>query len=240
MTQQLAERPHTPLIVVRGLTKSYPAGGDGAAISAAAGIDLDIERGSVTALTGPSGSGKSTLLHLIGALDHPDSGTIEVDGTNVTELRRRALSAYRRGMGFVFQRFHLLPTLTALENVMAPVLTTRTSYDKVGRARELISRVGLEGRETALPSQLSGGQQQRVAIARALISRPTVILADEPTGNLDSNTASDIIDLLISLRDTDDATLLIATHDPAVTAHCDEAIHLTDGRLRTPDPEASQ
>ncbi|MER5640916.1 ABC transporter ATP-binding protein [Kitasatospora sp. NPDC002227] len=225
--------PQEPLIAVRGLCKTYRTGEAVGGVPAADRIDLDITRGSITALTGPSGSGKSTLLQLIGALDRPDAGTIDVDGTRVTELRGRRLSGYRGSLGFVFQRFHLLPTLSALDNVLVPVLNLRTDYDRGARARELLEQVGLSGRESALPSQLSGGQQQRVAIARALINRPSVILADEPTGNLDSRTAEEVVDLLLSLRARYDTTLVIATHDPVLTARCDHVVHLVDGRVRT-------
>jgi putative ABC transport system ATP-binding protein len=143
------------------------------------------------ALTGPSGSGKSTLLHIIGAIERPDSGQVLVDGTEVTALRGAALAAYRRRVGSVFQRYHLLLALTALDNVISPLLPYRTGWNRRERGRELLDAVGLAGREQSLPSRLSGGEQQRVAIARALINRPSLLLADEPTGNLDSQNAGE-------------------------------------------------
>ncbi|OFE15181.1 ABC transporter [Humibacillus sp. DSM 29435] len=188
------------------------------------------------AVTGPSGSGKSTLLHLIGAIDRPDAGTITVDDTEVTTLTRGALARYRRGIGFVFQRYNLLPALTALDNVTAAVLPYPTDFDKKTRAAALLAQVGLAGRENSLPSRLSGGQQQRVAIARALIGRPRLILADEPTGNLDSHTGAEILALLLGLRDTEGVTIMIATHDPTIAAQADHTIHITDGQITPSHP----
>ena len=171
-------------------------------ITAAHEVSLTIEPGSVIALTGPSGSGKSTLLHLVGAIERPDSGTITSDGTELTALHGAALAAYRRTVGFVFQRYNLLPALTALDNVIAPVLPYRTGWDKPDRGRQLLAAVGLAGRERSLPSRMSGGEQQRVAMARALVNTPSLLLADEPTGNLDSQNASEILDLLLRLRES--------------------------------------
>lgn len=194
-------------------------------------VTLTITAGSVVALTGPSGSGKSTLLHLIGAIEQPDEGTVTVDGVDVTALRRGGLARYRQRVGFVFQRYHLLPALTVLDNVLAPVLPRRGRADHVAQARELIEAVGLAGRERALPAQLSGGQQQRVAIARALMGRPGLLLADEPTGNLDSTTGAQILDLLLGLRDRHGMTIVLATHERAIAARCDRLIRLGDGRV---------
>ncbi|MFF8960162.1 ABC transporter ATP-binding protein [Streptomyces sp. NPDC014894] len=218
------------MLTVSELCKTYQAD-SGTPLRACDRVGVTASRGEVVALTGPSGSGKSTLLHLIGALDVPDSGTIEVDGVTVTGLGRRALAEYRRGVGFVFQRFHLLPTLTALDNVMAPLLPYRTSFDKRARARELLDAVGLEERAGALPSKLSGGQQQRVAIARALINRPSLVLADEPTGNLDSRTGAEVMEVLLSLRETFGSTVVMATHDPSMVDRCDRAVELRDGKV---------
>jgi putative ABC transport system ATP-binding protein len=205
---------------------------DGAqAVTALDSVSLSVAPGSTLALRGPSGSGKSTLLHMIGALDRPDAGTVVVGGTDLGSLSRRRLAAYRRRVGFVFQRFNLLPALTALDNVMAPVLPYRVEFDREARGRELLAAVGLAGRETSLPSRLSGGQQQRVAIARALIGRPPIVLADEPTGNLDSRTGAEIIDLLLGLRDEYGITVLVATHDHAVAARCDTVVQLVDGLI---------
>ncbi|MFC7591958.1 ABC transporter ATP-binding protein [Nonomuraea antimicrobica] len=191
-------------------------------------VSLEFAAGGATALMGHSGAGKSTLLQLIGGMDLPDSGEIVVDGT---PLPRRRLDAHRRRTGFVFQRFHLLPALSVLDNVLAPVLPYRVGFDRQARGRELLEAVGLAGRERALPSQLSGGQQQRVAIARALIARPPLLLADEPTGNLDSATGQEIVDLLFGLRERYGMTMLIATHNPELAATCGRLVRLADGRV---------
>jgi putative ABC transport system ATP-binding protein len=183
------------------------------------------------AVTGPSGSGKSTLLQLIGGLDRADAGTIQVDDREVTALRGDALAAHRRQTGFVFQRFNLLPALGARDNVLAPVIPFRAEFDRVARADELLAAVGLAGRESSLPSRMSGGQQQRVAIARALVWEPGLLLADEPTGNLDSTTSAAVLDLLVELQRTRGTTILIATHDPQVARRCDRLVRLEDGRL---------
>jgi putative ABC transport system ATP-binding protein len=194
-------------------------------------LTLSVAAGAMIAVTGPSGSGKSTLLHLLGAIERPDAGTITVDKVVVTGLRRGRLAEYRRSIGFVFQRYHLLPALTALDNVVAPVLPYRVDFRKADRARELLAAVGLAGRENALPAQLSGGQQQRVAIARALIGRPRLLLADEPTGNLDSVTGTEILDLLAELRTTYGMTMLVATHEQHVAARSDRVLRLRDGAV---------
>jgi putative ABC transport system ATP-binding protein len=223
------------------LTKRYGRPGR----PAATGVDnlaIDVPAGEIVAITGASGSGKTTLLHLVVSIEHPDSGTIQVGKTMVTELSARRLPEFRRSVGLVFQRFHLLPALCALDNVVAPVLPYRRPYDKVARARELLERVGLTGREHALPSELSGGEQQRVAIARALIGRPDLLLADEPTGNLDSQSGSDVLDLLLQMRDEYGMTMLIATHSMQVASRCDRLIRLLDGAIvddRTISAEAS-
>jgi putative ABC transport system ATP-binding protein len=209
-------------VSLRGVTRRYPG------LTALDAVDLEIEDGSAVALTGPSGSGKSTVLHLLGGMDRPDDGTVEADGTALTP---RQMDAHRRRVGFVFQRFHLLPALTVLDNVLAPVLPRRVDFDRRERATELLEAVGLADRADALPSELSGGQQQRVAISRALINRPGLLLADEPTGNLDSATGREIIDLLLSLRERYGMTMLVATHDPEVAANCDRIVRLHDGRI---------
>jgi len=216
-------------VSARGLVKSFGTGD--ARIVAIDDVTVHISAGSVVGLTGPSGSGKSTLLHLIGAIERIDEGSIEVDGHDLARLSRRRLADFRRTLGFVFQRYHLLPALTALDNVVVPVLPHRVDFDKHERAAQLLAAVGLEGREDALPSQLSGGQQQRVAIARALIARPAMLLADEPTGNLDSATGAGILDLLFGLRARHPMTIIVATHEQQVAVRCDRVIQLRDGRI---------
>jgi putative ABC transport system ATP-binding protein len=216
----------------------------GQTVTALADLSLSLESGAIVAVTGPSGSGKSTLLHVVGAMDRADEGRIEVGDFVVSELDRRTQVAYRRRIGFVFQRFHLLPALTSLDNVAAPVLPQRVAFDKHERARELLAAVGLAGREHELPTRLSGGEQQRVAIARALVNDPGLLLADEPTGNLDSETAAEIVQLLLDLRAERGMTILVATHNVQVAARCDRVVRLQDGRLlddvevpRTEPPE---
>ncbi|HCU97697.1 MAG TPA: ABC transporter [Actinobacteria bacterium] len=217
-------------IELHAIRKSYGIGKD-QIVRAADDVSLRIDAGTFVALTGASGSGKSTLLHLIGAIERPDSGTIRTGGTDVTALRGPALAAYRRTVGFVFQRYHLLPALTALDNVIAPVLPYRTSFNKKERGRQLLSAVGLAGREQSLPAKMSGGEQQRVAIARALINTPALLLADEPTGNLDSANATEILQLIAGLRREHTMTIILATHDPQVAAHCERMIRLRDGAI---------
>jgi putative ABC transport system ATP-binding protein len=209
-------------VVLRGVSRRY------AGLTALDGIDLSVEDGVAAAIVGPSGVGKSTILHLVGGMDLPDEGSIEIDGS---PLKRRGLDAHRRRIGFVFQQFHLLSALTVLDNVLVPVLPRRVEFDRKARARGLLEAVGLAERASALPSELSGGQQQRVAIARALINRPSLLLADEPTGNLDGATGREIIDLLLDLREEYGMTMLIATHDAEVAASCDRIIRLQDGRV---------
>jgi putative ABC transport system ATP-binding protein len=204
---------------------------EGVELIAADGVSLAVEPGALVALTGPSGSGKSTLLHLVGGVDGADGGSIRVDDREVTALSGDALAAHRRHVGFVFQRFNLLGALTARDNVLAPVVPFKVGFDKAGRADELLAAVGLQGRERSLPSRMSGGQQQRVAIARALVWEPGLLLADEPTGNLDTRTGAAILDLLLDVRAQRGTTILLATHDPVVAARCDRLVRLQDGRI---------
>jgi putative ABC transport system ATP-binding protein len=217
-------------IELRGVGKAYSAGND-RLVRAADDVTLTIGAGAFIALTGASGSGKSTLLHLIGAIERPDTGTIRRGGTNVTALRGAGLAAYRRTVGFVFQRYNLLPALTALDNVLAPVLPYRTTFSKKERARDLLAAVGLAGREHSLPARMSGGEQQRVAIARALINTPTLLLADEPTGNLDSANATEILQVLARLRAERGMTIILASHDPQIAAQRERLIRLRDGAV---------
>ncbi|MEU9919230.1 ABC transporter ATP-binding protein [Streptomyces sp. NPDC051001] len=209
-------------VALRGVSRRYPG------LTALDEVDLEVAAGEAVMLTGPSGAGKSTVLHVTGGMDQPDEGHVEIDGT---QLIPRHLDRHRRRIGFVFQRFHLLPALTVLDNVLAPVLPRRVDFDRRARGMELLEAVGLDQRADALPSQLSGGQQQRVAVARALINRPGLLLADEPTGNLDSVIGREIIDLLMSLRERYGMTMLIATHDAEVAANGDRVVRLQDGRI---------
>jgi putative ABC transport system ATP-binding protein len=214
----------------RSVSKTYRTGA-GLPVPALADVSADILPGQTVAVMGRSGSGKSTLLHLAGAMDVADAGTVNVDGRDLGSLKASERTVYRRRIGFVFQRFHLLPALTACDNVAAPVVPFKTSFDKRARARQLLAAVGLEGREHDLPAKLSGGQQQRVAIARALIGNPQLLLADEPTGNLDSAVGGEVLDLLFSFQADRGMTLIVATHDPAVAARCSRVVELSDGQV---------
>jgi ABC-type lipoprotein export system ATPase subunit len=215
----------------RGLKKNYTLGKR--SLEVLRGVDLDVARGEFLALRGASGAGKSTLLHLIGGLDVPNAGEIFFDGQNLVAFSERRLTEFRnRRVGFIFQAYHLLPELTALENVCLPARMARISSAQTEqRGRDLLSRVGLKDRVEHKPSELSGGEQQRVAIARALINAPELVLADEPTGNLDSKTGGEIIELLKSLRAEKNTTLVIATHDAKVAANAERVIELVDGRI---------
>jgi ABC-type lipoprotein export system ATPase subunit len=196
-------------------------------------VDVEIGRGDFVALRGASGTGKSTLLHLLGGLDTPNAGEILFDGQDVSRYSDRELTHFRnRRVGFVFQAYHLLPELTALENVCLPARLARISVGAaVNRAEQLLARVGLQGRLDHKPSELSGGEQQRVAIARALINEPELLLADEPTGNLDSHTGTEIIELLKNLRAEKQMTLVIATHDGKVASSAPRVVELMDGQI---------
>jgi putative ABC transport system ATP-binding protein len=217
-------------VELREVSKRYGAGA-GQQVTAADNVGLAIGAGAFVALTGASGSGKSTVLHLMGAIERPDEGTIVSGDTDVTALRGGALAAYRRTVGFVFQRYNLLPALTVLDNVLVPVLPYKTRWDKRARARDLLAAVGLDGREQSMPSRMSGGEQQRVALARALINSPTLLLADEPTGNLDSRTAAEVIDLITRLRQEHRMTVVLATHDPQIAARAERLVRLRDGAV---------
>jgi putative ABC transport system ATP-binding protein len=225
-----ANAPGSGALELRGVSKRYGTG-TGTQVTAADDVTFTIESGAFVAITGASGSGKSTLLHMIGAIERPDSGTIISNSADVTALRGAAQADYRRTVGFVFQRYNLLPGLTALDNIIAPVLPYRTRWDKRQRAHQLLEAVGLAGRERSLPSRMSGGEQQRIAIARALINTPALLLADEPTGNLDSGNATGILDLLARLRAEHHITIILASHDPQIAARSERLIRLRDGAV---------
>ncbi|MEW6047931.1 MAG: ABC transporter ATP-binding protein [Bacillota bacterium] len=213
---------------VQDVEKIYGTGD--AAVAALRGVSLSAREGEFLAITGPSGSGKSTLLNLIGALDRPTGGTVKVGGVDLSTLRGNALADFRfRFVGFVFQQFYLLPNLTALENVMVPLLSRRVDFDRRSRALEALAAVGMERRARALPAQMSGGEQQRVAVARALVNRPRLILADEPTGNLDSVSGVAVIRLLEEARARDGATVILVTHNLELASRADRQVHLVDG-----------
>ena len=219
-----------PLIRLLGLTRQYRMGPS--LVSAVDGIDLEIEQGEAVALVGPSGSGKSTLLNLIGGLDKPTSGEIWVDGENIARAPAKKLVEHRkRRIGFVFQSFNLLPHRTALENVEVPLMLSGMSRSqRRERARELLEKMGLGARTGHRPSQLSGGEQQRVAVARALANRPSILLADEPTGNLDSATGTEVMRLLRDLN-AEGLTLILVTHDSAVAEYANRIVRLRDGKV---------
>jgi putative ABC transport system ATP-binding protein len=215
-----------------GLTRRYKMGD--AFVDALRGVDLTIAHGEFVALVGPSGSGKSTVLNLIGGLDRPTSGQVWINGTELSASDERTLTQHRRQhVGFVFQTFNLLPRLTAEENVALPLMFSGVpEEERRVRARKLLERVGLGPRLTHRPTQLSGGEQQRVAIARALVGQPALLLADEPTGNLDTTTGAEIMALLKGLNQEQGLTLLVVTHDPEVAAFADRIVRLRDGRIQ--------
>ena len=217
------------MITVRDLVMRLPSGGQ--LLTILDGVSLEVAAGEVVAVTGPSGSGKSTLLGLLAGLDTPSAGSITVDGVEVTRLGEADLARFRRRtIGFVFQSYHLIPTLTALENVAVPLELASTAQP-LPAARRLLDEVGLASRADHYPAQLSGGEQQRVAIARAVALAPPVLLADEPTGNLDSATGGHIIDVLLGLNRQRGSTLVLVTHDPEIAAIADLTISLRDGQV---------
>jgi putative ABC transport system ATP-binding protein len=220
-----------PLFELRGVAKRFRRGD--VAVAAVDGIDLEIGGGELVALEGPSGSGKTTLLQLLGALDRPDEGSILFEGRDLAGLSDGDLAHLRlSAFGFVFQQFNLIPTLSALENVEAALAPAGKRGDELQeRARALLEEVGLAPRAEHLPSHLSGGEQQRVAIARALANEPRVILADEPTGNLDSKTGADVIDLLAGLAGRRGTTVVVATHDVTLAARAPRRVAMRDGRI---------
>jgi putative ABC transport system ATP-binding protein len=222
-----------PVIEIRELTKVYS--NTKVSVNALRGIDLEVEHGEFVAIMGPSGSGKSTLMNILGALDRPTGGVYILNGEDVSKLDKNRLAAVRnRQIGFVFQSYNLLPRLTAVKNVMLPLLYNSqdglSDHECQARAVEALEIVGLGDRMHHKPNELSGGQQQRVAIARALINRPAILLADEPTGNLDTHASEEILELLHRLHDGG-ATILMVTHEPGIAHHAGRIIHLRDGRI---------
>jgi ABC-type lipoprotein export system ATPase subunit len=214
---------------LRGVVKSYGSGRT--RVRVLAGVDLDVEPGELVAVVGRSGSGKSTLLHLLGGLDRPDAGSVEVAGRRLEREGERGLARLRRvHVGFVFQAFHLLPELTALENVLVPARLAHDGAHAAVRARELLAELELEGLERRVPPELSGGEQQRVAIARALVNDPELLLADEPTGNLDAESGASVLRLLRTLAAGRRAVVLV-THDADAARVADRVLTLRDGRL---------
>ncbi|MFV0487847.1 MAG: ABC transporter ATP-binding protein [Vibrio fluvialis] len=226
-----------PIVRATGLERVY---GEGEAeVRALDGVDASFEKGRFTSIMGPSGSGKSTLMHILAGLDKPTAGTVEVDGTELTGLDDGELTGLRRDkLGFVFQFFNLLPVLTAEENILLPLSIARRRPDREW-VDQVIGRVGLSDRRDHRPAELSGGQQQRVAVARALVTRPAVLFADEPTGNLDSKASGDVLNLLRAAVDEVGQTVIMVTHEPDAAAHGDRLIALRDGKLVHDAPPVS-
>jgi putative ABC transport system ATP-binding protein len=222
----------TLLLGAHNLRRDYELGRGGEVVHAVRGVSLEVERGAYLAIVGPSGSGKSSLLNLLGAIDTPDEGELTIAGRRIENMSDRELTDFRlRNIGFVFQRFYLLPVLTARENVELPMAEAGVSRtDRRARASELLRYVGLERRERHRPTQLSGGEQQRVAIARALANRPALLLADEPTGELDARTGEEIIALFERLN-ADGTTLIVVTHDEDLASAARRVVHMKDGAI---------
>lgn len=220
-----------PVIQIRDMTKVFHLGA-GNDVHALRGVSLDIYPGEMVAIMGPSGSGKSTLMNMVGCLDSPTSGEYHLDGLLVSSLVDDELATARnRKIGFIFQKYNLLARANAIENVELPMRYSDNSDDMTGRAKEMLKLVGLEDRMNHKPNELSGGQQQRVAIARALVNHPAIILADEPTGNLDSIAGQEVMDLLIKLNREKGTTIVIVTHDPGVASQAQRIIRLFDGKI---------
>lgn len=218
------------LIEISNLAKHYVSGEE--TVEALRGVDLCIDAGEFVSIMGQSGSGKSTLLSVLGGVNHPTAGEVEMAGVKLYSLPGERLADFRaQNLGFVFQSFHLIPYLTALENVMLPLAIAKTSnQEKRSKAKEALEQVGLAAKVDRLPNQLSGGEQERVAIARAIVNKPHILLADEPTGNLDSKSAADVLDLLDELN-REGQTLVIVTHDPQVAARAKRRVYLRDGQI---------
>ncbi len=220
----------SPIVSLREVRRDYAFGAE--RVHALQGVTLDVERGDYVAIVGPSGCGKSTLLNMIGVIDQPTSGTVEIAGKRVDAMSDREATSFRlRNIGFVFQRFYLMPILSAVENVALPMAEAKVARkEREGKAAELLAYVGLANRERHRPSQLSGGEQQRVAIARALANGPTLLLADEPTGELDASTGVQIISLFQRLN-VDGTTIVVVTHDEDLAGAARRKVHMRDGRV---------
>ncbi len=229
-----------PMIQTVDLRKSYSLGGS--TVHALDGVTLDVAAGEFVAVIGSSGSGKSTLMNMLGGLDQPDSGSVIIDGKNVGSLKPRDLAAYRgETLGFVFQQFQLMPRRNALANVMLPLQYRRPGVpDGEARAQAALDAVGLGDRGHHKPTELSGGQQQRVAIARALVGSPSLLLADEPTGALDSRTSAEIMDLLVTLNRNDGLTIVLITHDLEVADYASRVITMSDGKIISDEPRSAE
>lgn len=223
------------LIEIKNLSKIYESGEE--RVTALGEVSLNIERGEFISVMGPSGSGKSTLLTILGGLNHPTQGVVVVDEIPIYQLPIEKLADFRREyLGFIFQSFQLIPYLTVIENVMLPLaITERSNREQVNMAVEILEKMGLEGKRKRLPDQLSGGEQERVAIARALVNSPPVLLADEPTGNLDSQTGREIMELFRSLNE-EGQSIVMVTHNPESVAFSSRSLHLRDGKVLKGDP----
>ena len=231
---ELTPQAVKPVIEVHNLTKDYYIGE--IVVRALRGIDLQIFPGEMVAIMGPSGSGKSTLMNMIGCLDSPTSGDYYLDSLRVSDLHDDELAIVRnQKIGFVFQKYNLLPRIDAIENVALPLRYSEDTSNMRQRAEEALKSVGLGDRMRHKPNELSGGQQQRVAIARALVNQPAILLADEPTGNLDSQSGKEVMELLIKLNQQQNTTIVLVTHDPTVAVHAQRTIQLFDGLIKAPE-----